>query len=47
MIKLLGEMSFPERLNEAHHPKGNLHEPAYLQAFGGFRERLIETFVTA
>jgi len=47
MIKLLGEMSFPERLNEPQHPPDNLHEPAYLQAFGGFRERLIETFVSA
>jgi len=47
MIKLLGEMSFPQRLNEPQHPPDNLHEPAYLQAFGGFRERLIETFVSA
>jgi superfamily II DNA or RNA helicase len=47
MIKLLGETSFPERLNEPQHPPDNLHEPAYLQAFGGFREKLIETFVTA
>jgi superfamily II DNA or RNA helicase len=46
-IKLLGEFSFFDRLNESHHPKGNLHEPTYLQAFGGFRERLIETFVPA
>lgn len=32
-------------LNESRHSKKDLHEPAFLQAFGGFRERLIETFV--
>jgi len=46
-IKLLGEFSFFDRLNESHHPQDNLHDPAYLQAFGGFRERLIEAFVMA
>ena len=45
-IKLLSEFSSPENLNKAHRPKNTLHEQYYLQTFGGFREKLIETFIT-
>lgn len=44
-IKLLDELFSPARLNADHSPRNNLHDQAYLQTFGGFRERLIETFI--
>jgi len=46
-IKLLGELFSSTRLNADHHPQNNLHDQAHLQIFGGFRERLIETFIIA
>lgn len=47
IIKLLGELYSPENLTEDHRQRNTLHEQYYLQTFGGFREKLIETFVTA
>jgi len=41
-IELLGELS-----PTGQQTPSNLHKPFYLQAFGGFRERLIEVFISA
>jgi superfamily II DNA or RNA helicase len=46
-IQLLGELYPSGQSDNAQRTQGNLHEPFYLQAFGGFRERLIEVFVSA
>jgi superfamily II DNA or RNA helicase len=46
-IELLGELYPPGQSDNAQRTQNNLQEPFYLQAFGGFRNRLIEVFVTA
>ncbi|GLS89082.1 diguanylate cyclase [Psychromonas marina] len=46
VIRLLGELSVPDKLNSLQSQNKNILEPAYLKGFGGFREKLIETFTS-
>tara|TARA_R110001583_G_scaffold26533_16_gene95570 strand:- start:10920 stop:12314 length:1395 start_codon:yes stop_codon:yes gene_type:complete len=46
IIRLLGEFSVPEKLNNPQPQNRNMQEPTYLKGFGGFREKLIEVFTS-
>jgi len=46
IITLLGEPSLSGQLNDPKHHKENPPESAYLDRFGGFREKLIEVFTS-
>ena len=44
-VKLLGELATSDTLSQKHNLKRDILESSYLQTFGCFRDKLIETFV--